>query len=275
MTTLRRSDQPLAQPGRVVHFVPAGVPVREHREDRRPAVDPHHPRLARAPRSRARLPAAAEARDPALFEASSSRRSASTATIPTSPGSRSAATRPPRSSRSVAELVGNYLRDGGPEGGASDRARAACSAPTSATSRCAASSTASSSRRRRVGGHRLQDRPRPVGELGEAQPRPACTSTRFLCQEVFGRLPAAIRLMYLSTGEIIEATTVRALGPVRGLAHVGGVEGRRAGVRHRRLQAAPVALCSSCRFQPWCPTFGGDPELARIEAPVAFGLTAA
>ncbi len=55
----------------------------------------------------------------------------------------------------------------------------------------------------------------------------------FLCQEVFGRLPVAIRLMYLSSGETIEARPERTLGPVRGLANVGGVEGRRAGVPHR------------------------------------------
>jgi putative RecB family exonuclease len=37
----------------------------------------------------------------------------------------------------------------------------------------------------------------------------------------------------------------------------------------------PTARCGSCSFQPWCPSFGGDPERAHVEAPVAFGLTAA
>ena len=33
-------------------------------------------------------------------------------------------------------------------------------------------------------------------------------------------------------------------------------------------------LCNSCAFQPWCPAFGGDPQLAASEAPVRFGYAA-
>ena len=29
----------------------------------------------------------------------------------------------------------------------------------------------------------------------------------------------------------------------------------------------PSALCASCSFQPWCPSFGGDPDRAAAEAP--------
>ena len=35
----------------------------------------------------------------------------------------------------------------------------------------------------------------------------------------------------------------------------------------------PTALCELCAFRPWCPAFGGDPERAAVEAPLAFGLT--
>ena len=35
------------------------------------------------------------------------------------------------------------------------------------------------------------------------------------------------------------------------------------------------ALCASCAFQQWCPAFGGDPQLAAVEAPLAFGRLAA
>jgi putative RecB family exonuclease len=34
-------------------------------------------------------------------------------------------------------------------------------------------------------------------------------------------------------------------------------------------------LCKSCAFQQWCPAFGGDPDLAKVEAPIAFGRLAA
>ena len=37
----------------------------------------------------------------------------------------------------------------------------------------------------------------------------------------------------------------------------------------------PGALCNSCAYQQWCPEFGGDPELAAVEAPLVFGKLAA
>ena len=96
-----------------------------------------------------------------------------------------------------------------------------------------------------------------------------------LCQEVFGRLPAAIRLMYLSSGETIETK------PNERSARF--VASRTAAV-FKAVERACVtgdfkphqsALCNSCRFQPWCPSFGGNPEVAAVEAPVAFGLAPA
>jgi len=96
-----------------------------------------------------------------------------------------------------------------------------------------------------------------------------------LCREVFGRLPVAIRLMYLSTGETIEATPSERSAKF--------VATRTAAVWNAVARACvtgdfkphPSGLCNSCRFQPWCPSFGGDPERAHLEAPVAFGLAAA
>ena len=32
----------------------------------------------------------------------------------------------------------------------------------------------------------------------------------------------------------------------------------------------PGALCDYCAFKPWCPSFGGDPDRAKFEAPVAY-----
>jgi putative RecB family exonuclease len=31
----------------------------------------------------------------------------------------------------------------------------------------------------------------------------------------------------------------------------------------------PSARCATCGFQEWCPSFGGDPERAEAEAPLA------
>jgi putative RecB family exonuclease len=96
-----------------------------------------------------------------------------------------------------------------------------------------------------------------------------------LCKEVFGRLPAAIRLLYLSTGEIIEATpseqAVRFVG-ARAAAVWKAVE--RACTTGEFLPH-PTSLCELCAFRPWCPAFGGDAARAAVEAPLAFGLVTA
>jgi len=90
----------------------------------------------------------------------------------------------------------------------------------------------------------------------------------FLCEEVLGRRPAVIRLMYLSSGETIEAvpstqsvrfitTRTRAVWQAVERACVSG-----------DFKPRPSARCASCGFQAWCPSFGGDPELAASEAPL-------
>jgi putative RecB family exonuclease len=96
----------------------------------------------------------------------------------------------------------------------------------------------------------------------------------FLCEEVLGERPAAIRLMYLSSGETIEATpsaqsvrfvttrTTAVWKAVEKACHTGDFRPR------------PGALCASCAFQPWCPAFGGDPSLAAVEAPLRFSALA-
>ncbi|MBA3605065.1 MAG: PD-(D/E)XK nuclease family protein [Acidimicrobiia bacterium] len=89
----------------------------------------------------------------------------------------------------------------------------------------------------------------------------------FLCEEVLGQRPVAIRLMYLRSGETIEATpsaqSVRFI-TTRTTAVWRAVE--RACITGD-FRPRPSALCASCGFQQWCPSFGGDPALAALEAP--------
>ncbi len=88
----------------------------------------------------------------------------------------------------------------------------------------------------------------------------------FLCERVLGRRPAAIRLMYLSSGETISATpseqSVRFI-TTRTTAVWQAVE-RACITGDFRPRVGP--LCASCGFQQWCPAFGGDPEHAAVEA---------
>lgn len=84
----------------------------------------------------------------------------------------------------------------------------------------------------------------------------------FLCQAVFGVRPAAVRLMYLKSGQTITAIpteqSVRFL-TTRTHAVWKAVE-RACTTGDFRPRRGP--LCSWCSFRDWCPEFGGDPDLA-------------
>ena len=91
----------------------------------------------------------------------------------------------------------------------------------------------------------------------------------FLCEAVFGKRPARIRLMYLSSGETIEtvpsAQSVKFI-TTRTTAVWSAVERActTGDFRPRRSK-----LCDWCSFQQWCPEFGGEPSLAATEAVAA------
>jgi putative RecB family exonuclease len=93
----------------------------------------------------------------------------------------------------------------------------------------------------------------------------------FLCEEIFGKRPAAIRLMYLKSGETITATpsdqstkflTTRTTAVYKAVATA---------CQRDDFRPRQSALCNYCSFQQWCPEFGGDPSLAATEAPVVLG----
>ncbi|MDJ0768406.1 MAG: PD-(D/E)XK nuclease family protein [Ilumatobacter sp.] len=93
----------------------------------------------------------------------------------------------------------------------------------------------------------------------------------FLCESVFGRRPAAIRLMYLKSGETITATpsaqstkfmTTRTSAVWKAVATA---------CERDDFRPRQSALCNHCAYQRWCPEFGGDPALAAAEAPVVLG----
>jgi putative RecB family exonuclease len=90
----------------------------------------------------------------------------------------------------------------------------------------------------------------------------------FLCEAVLGRRPSAIRLMYLRTGE-----TITALPSAQSVRFIT----TRTNAVWKAVERACTTgtflprqgpLCASCSFQQWCPAFGGNPELAAVEAPL-------
>ncbi len=90
----------------------------------------------------------------------------------------------------------------------------------------------------------------------------------FLCEEVLGQRPSAIRLMYLRSGETItalpSAQSVKFI-TTRTTAVWKAVE---RACTTGNFQPRQGPLCSSCSFQQWCPAFGGNPDLAAVEAPL-------
>jgi putative RecB family exonuclease len=83
-----------------------------------------------------------------------------------------------------------------------------------------------------------------------------------LCQEMLGKRPARVQLLYLSKPEAIIATPSEQ--STRGVA-------RRAGALWSAIETAcqrddfrprPSKLCDFCSYKPYCPAHGGDPEQA-------------
>ena len=85
----------------------------------------------------------------------------------------------------------------------------------------------------------------------------------FLCEAVFGKRPAKIRLMYLKSGETIEtvpsAQSVKFI-TTRTTAVWSAVE---RACTTGDFRPRPSNLCGFCSFKQWCPAFGGDPDRCR------------
>ena len=90
----------------------------------------------------------------------------------------------------------------------------------------------------------------------------------FLCESVFGRIPAAVRLMYLKSGEVI--TAVPSAQSTRYMTTRTNAVWKAVATACARddFRPKPSTLCSFCAYQRWCPEYGGEPARAAVEAPV-------
>ena len=84
----------------------------------------------------------------------------------------------------------------------------------------------------------------------------------FLCEQVLGRRPAAIRLLHLK--EPLSITSVPTDQSIRGL--TTRTEAIWAAIERacekEDFRPRPSRLCDFCAFREWCPAWGGDPALA-------------
>jgi len=89
----------------------------------------------------------------------------------------------------------------------------------------------------------------------------------FLCESVFGRIPAAVRLMYLKSGEVI--TAVPSSQSTRYMTTRTNAVWKAVATACDRddFRPKPSTLCNYCAYQRWCPEYGGHPALAAVEAP--------
>ncbi len=89
----------------------------------------------------------------------------------------------------------------------------------------------------------------------------------FLCQQVLGRIPARIQLVYLGAQPQV-ITTTPSEQSVRGMERkVGAIWAAvERACEQEDFRPKKSALCNWCAFQAYCPAFGGDPDLARAIA---------
>jgi putative RecB family exonuclease len=90
----------------------------------------------------------------------------------------------------------------------------------------------------------------------------------FLCESLFGKRPAAIRLMYLSSKETITATPTEQSTKFLTTRTAAVWKAVATACERDDFRARQGPLCNYCSYQRWCPEFGGNPELAATEAPV-------
>ena len=96
----------------------------------------------------------------------------------------------------------------------------------------------------------------------------------FLCESLFDRRPAAIRLMYLSSKETITATPTEQSTKFLTTRTNAVWKAVATACERDDFRARQGPLCNYCSYQQWCPEFGGTPELAASEAPVVLGRPA-
>jgi putative RecB family exonuclease len=82
----------------------------------------------------------------------------------------------------------------------------------------------------------------------------------FLCEQLFGKLPSRIQLLYLSEPVAIVARPSEQ--STRGLRQrVGAIwTAVERACEREDFRPRPSALCAYCAFQSYCPAFGGNPS---------------
>jgi putative RecB family exonuclease len=88
----------------------------------------------------------------------------------------------------------------------------------------------------------------------------------YLCEQLFGKRPAQVRLVYLGADPqtIIAVPTEQSTrGLEKKVAAIWSAVER--ACERDDFRPKPSALCNWCAFKAYCPSFGGDPAAARVD----------
>ncbi len=88
-----------------------------------------------------------------------------------------------------------------------------------------------------------------------------------LCLRERGELPKRLRLMYLKSSTPIEVEVTAESNAACEAAAIETFEQIDTSCQSGQFATKKSGLCNFCAFKQWCPEFGGDDSLAKIEAP--------
>lgn len=88
----------------------------------------------------------------------------------------------------------------------------------------------------------------------------------FLCEQVLGRRPSTVRLMYLRSGETITAQPSDASIRMLTQRTTAVWKAVATACTSGNFQPKQGPLCGGCFYRQWCPAFGGNPDKAAVEA---------
>ena len=88
-----------------------------------------------------------------------------------------------------------------------------------------------------------------------------------LCLRERGELPKRLRLMYLKSSTPIEVEVTPESNAACESAAIETFEQIDASCQSGQFATKKSGLCNFCAYKQWCPEFGGDDSLAKIEAP--------
>jgi len=103
---------------------------------------------------------------------------------------------------------------------------------------------------------------RVPSELFEGKSLGGVHTYALLCEQMLGRRPARVQLLYLSKPEAIIATPTEQ--STRGVARKTTAlwTAIERACAHDDFRPHPSRLCDFCSFKPYCPAHGGDPDQA-------------